>query len=89
MPKVGDTLSLVILGLCCGGTFIGLALTSVAKKAGQTGPPEKPDWPWLKAASTSFEERLKSLDGAAPGASRSGPSSGSGSSTSGADKAAT
>lgn len=87
MPKVGDTLSLVILGLCCGGTFIGLALTSVAKKAGVTGPPEKPDFPWLRAANTSFEERLKGLDSALPGAGGAGTAA-SGAGSPGSDKAA-
>lgn len=64
--KVGDTLSMAILGLCCGGTFIALALTSVAKKQGLTGPPEKPDYPWLKEAEASVEGRLKRLEGALP-----------------------
>jgi len=89
MVKVGDRLSLAILGLCCGGTFIALALTSVAKKAGQTGPPEKPEWPWLQTAESSFEERLKRMDiggvgssGAA--ASSSSSSAGNGGSSKGA-----
>lgn len=85
MPKVGDTLSLVIMGLCCGGTFIALALTSVAKKAGMTGPPQKPDWPWLKAGDASFDERLKGLDGTLHGTSAAAAGAGSGS---GNDKAA-
>lgn len=59
--RVGDRLSLAILGLCCGGTFIALALTSVAKRLGQTGPPDKPDFPWLKASESQFEDRLKGL----------------------------
>lgn len=88
MPKVGDTLSLVILGLCCGGTFIGLALTSVAKKAGITGPPEKPDWPWLQATNSSFEERLKGLDGALPAASGGSSAGAGGIGAGGSDKAA-
>ena len=62
MFKVGDRVSLAILGLCCGGTFIGLTLTSVAKRQGQTGPPEKTDWPWLKDAEASFEQRLGQLN---------------------------
>ena len=68
--KVGDRLSLAILGLCCGSTFIALALTSVAKRQGMTGPPAKPDFPWLKpgggggsGGEASFDERLKALDG--------------------------
>lgn len=65
--RVSDGLSLAILGLCCGGTFIGLALTSVAKKAGQTGPPPKPDWPWLQDTQAPFEERLQRLDAAQAG----------------------
>jgi uncharacterized membrane protein YgcG len=84
MVKVGDRLSLLILGLCCGGTFIGLALTSIAKKQGQTGPPPKPDWPWLKDTEASFERRLGQLgEGATPGGSDGGSSSGGG----GGDKA--
>lgn len=67
MVKVGDRLSLAILGLCCGGTFIALSLTSIAKKQGQTGPPAKPDWPWLKETEASFEQRLGRVgEGAKP-----------------------
>lgn len=62
MRKVGDTLSLVILGLCCGGTFVGLSLTSIAKKAKMTGAPDKPDMPWLRATEEAFEARLRALD---------------------------
>lgn len=62
MRKIGDSLSMLVLGLCCGGTFIGLTLTSIAKKAGQAGPPAKPDFPWLKGVEQSFEEKLKALD---------------------------
>lgn len=78
--RVGDRLSLAILGLCCGGTFIGLALTSVAKKAGQTGPPEKPDWPWLAESQAPFEDRLQRLD-AAQAAQQPGSGSKAGSSS--------
>ena len=68
--RVGDRLSLAILGLCCGGTFIALTLTSVAKRQGQTGPPPKPDYPWLhkgggssgSGGPLSFDERLRQLD---------------------------
>lgn len=85
--RVGDKLSLAILGLCCGGTFIGLALTSIAKHNGQTGPPEKPDWPWLQDAEAKFEQRMAQLNagstgGTAGGAGGGGNSSGGGSSSS-------
>jgi hypothetical protein len=100
--KVGDRLSLAILGLCCGSTFIALALTSVAKRQGMTGPPAKPDFPWLKpgggsgsGGDASFDERLKALDsGSAAPAGAGGSStaaagaSGSASSSSGGGKAA-
>lgn len=82
MPKVGDRLALAILGLCAGGTFIALSLTSIAKKAGKTGPPPKPDMPWLKDTQAGWEERLKKLDLPLPkpagGSSAAQPSSSSG-----------
>lgn len=62
MRKVGDRLSLAILGLCCGGTFVALSLTSIAKKAKMTGPPDKPDMPWLRDTERAFEERLRAMD---------------------------
>ena len=72
MVKVPDRLALAILGLCAGGTFIGLALTSIAKKAGQTGPPPKPDFPWLQQqhqhAEGSLESRLKQFEQSSIGA---------------------
>lgn len=73
--RVGDRLSLAILGLCCGGTFIALTLTSIAKRAGQTGPPEKPDWPWHKETQLTFEERLRAMDARPP---PKGPKGGTG-----------
>ncbi len=85
MPKVGDRLALAILGLCAGGTFIALSLTSIAKKAGKTGPPPKPDMPWLKEKQAGWEERLKGLDLPLPkpvgssSAAQAGSSSSSGS----------
>lgn len=78
--RVGDRLSLAILGLCCGGTFIGLALTSIAKKAGQTGPPPKPDWPWLEDKQAPFEDRLQRLDAAQAAQAAQQPGAGAGSS---------
>ena len=67
MVKVGDRLSLAIMGLICGGTFIALALTSIAKKQNLTGPPPKPDFPWLKASEAAFEERMRRMDGGGGG----------------------
>ena len=87
MPKVGDRLALAILGLCAGGTFVALSLTSIAKKAGKTGPPPKPDMPWLQERQAGWEERLKALDLPLPlpkpGGGSGGGSSGSGSGGSG------
>ena len=86
MPKVGDRLALAILGLCAGGTFIALSLTSIAKKTGQTGPPPKPDMPWLKDKQAGWEERLKALDLPLPkpaGGSSAAQASSSSSSSSG------
>ena len=86
MPKVGDRLALAILGLCAGGTFIALSLTSIAKKAGKTGPPPKPDMPWLKEQQAGWEERLKAMDlplpqpvGGSSSTAQAGSSSSSGS----------
>jgi hypothetical protein len=62
MFRVGDRLSLMIMGLCCGGTFIALTLASVAKRHGQTGPPPKPDFPWLKDTESAFEQRMGQLN---------------------------
>jgi hypothetical protein len=79
MFRVGDRLSLVILGLACGGTFIGLALTSIAKRNGQTGPPPKPDFPWLQSGEAAqFEARLSSLSSSLPGGGDGGTGSGGG-----------
>lgn len=87
MVKVGDRLSMAILGLCAGGTFIALALTSVAKKAGTLGPPPKPEWPWLQTANSSFDDRLKQLNVAPAGSS--GSSSGGSDSSSNSSSAGT
>lgn len=90
MPKVGDRLALAILGLCAGGTFIALSLTSIAKKAGKTGPPPKPDMPWLKDKQAGWEERLKALDLPLPkpvGGSSSGAAQASSSGSSSGSKA--
>ena len=92
--KVGDRLSLAILGLCCGSTFIALALTSVAKRQGMTWPPAKPDFPWLKpggggscGGDASFDERLKALDSGSGSTAAVAGAAGSASSSSGGGKA--
>lgn len=58
MRKISDTVSIVIMGGIFLGTFVAVGMTSVAKRAHLTGPPEKPVWLDRKA----FQERLDKLN---------------------------
>ena len=66
--RIGDRVSFAIMGIVCCGTFVALALTSVAKKANLTGPPSKQaqqqQQPQVdsKDFQKHFEEQLRQLD---------------------------
>ncbi len=63
MGKVGDRASMAVMGLLCCGTFVALALTSVAKKASLTGPPQQAQQMQRAAEfQKHFEEQLRQLD---------------------------
>lgn len=53
--KVGDRTSMGIFLLVCGGTFVGLALASAAKKSNILGPPRS------AVTADNVEEKLKNL----------------------------
>lgn len=64
--RIGDRVSFAVMGIVCCGTFLALALTSVAKKANLTGPPPKQGQQQQQVDSKDFqkhfEEQLRQLD---------------------------